>query len=57
MMSRSDVPASAVNVNSLGSYSRIPVSFEMQSFTPSEAASRGLVPAPTASNFGVSLTA
>ena len=58
-MSFTGVPASAVNVNSLGSYSTIPLSFTVEIFTTSLATAdnRGFVPDPTASTRGADCTA
>ena len=51
------VPAAAVKVNSLGSYSLMPRSPAMASFAASTHDSRGLVSAPTARSRGAERTA
>ena len=56
-ISRTGVPASAVMVNSLGSYSVTPVRRAREIFTASTADRRGLVPAPAASTRGAERTA
>ena len=56
-ISRTGVPAAAVNVNSLGSYSLIPRKPAVESRTASTAERRGFVPAPTASTRGTERTA
>ena len=57
MISRTGVPASAVKVNSLGSYSVIPLSCRVEIFTASTAESLGFVSAPTAMTRGAESTA
>jgi hypothetical protein len=57
MISFTGVPASAVKVNSLGSYSVMPLNCRMNIFTASTAESRGFVSAPTAITRGAESTA
>ena len=56
-MSRTGVPASAVKVNSVGSYSTMPFRLVVEILTADTADKRGLVPAPTAMTQGAERTA